>query len=54
MEGGILPGGLGGRRGAGVLGGTTGAPPLIKSVERGRGGRGGTSSFGLGGGGGGS
>ena len=52
-EGGRLPGGLGGRRGAGVRGGMMGAPPSSPhSVERSRGGTGGTTSLGLGGGGG--
>lgn len=50
MAGGILPGGLGGRRGAGVRGGIRGTPFSLQSVDKGRGGRGGVLSLGLGGG----
>ncbi len=48
--GGLLPRGLGGRRGAGVRGGTMGTPLSPHSVETGRGGRGGMTDQGLGGG----
>ena len=48
--GGMLPGGLGGSRGAGVRGGMSGTPRSPTSVDGGRGGTGGVVTLGLGGG----